>query len=648
MKNKLSTKLSILLLALMPQIVFASSYSYSTEDFTPTMITFAFTTVFYIAAVFLPLCKMINNGGLKGALFIILSFARILLGLLCYAVFGTMFLVIDIVILLVLSLIIAIISSEVAKKQAADKEANVQQLLSNAQTTGSVPVAVGGSVLTAAPTLAEGVIDTSKCIECGTPVTVYDCFCPNCHTINNEFLKSGIFYTCNACFAPVKPDQAFCTACGASTSGFGKISHYYSIETKPLLFKPYKCSKCNNMIDDLVHECCECHTINKNYKGPVPRTICSKCGTKINDSQEFCTGCGGKASEVKTTYGDYLIQKKYVTPSEVGTTYFMTDSDYLGYYITQQFKKYSIRETGELPRKVVRRKKILKSLLAALMVIFTILVFFHRHIALYIALLAAMIILFIYTKGFTIKKFIMKEITSRPNEKMSNIILGVKNDLVKDNSNVVLIVGLVLAIFIPAVLFFNPRAIYEPNGDGLALRFYTYGIVGNSKAVIPAEVDGKKVTSIRGDVFANLYLLQEVELPETVEEIRGGAFSNDIMLKKVTLPSKITEIKGNTFENCISLRSIKIPDSVTRIGGHAFYGDSSLSEVIFTKDSKLQEIGSSAFRKCDSLMTITIPYGVYVNDRAFKESPTAIYFFESTDNTEDNTSNNYTIPYEQQ
>ena len=40
--------------------------------------------------------------------------------------------------------------------------------------------------------------------------------------------------------------------------------------------------------------------------------------------------------------------------------------------------------------------------------------------------------------------------------------------------------------------------------------------------------------------------------------------------------------------------------------------------------STINEIGSSAFRGCLSLYRIRIPYNAYVNERAFKESPTSI------------------------
>ncbi len=630
MKNKLSTKLSLLLLALMPQVAFAASFSAS--EIGPVFMMFTFLSLFIVAGFIVPIARAVSDvKSTRTAIITVLLIGRVIVGFVGYLLFSDSFFIIDFLSVFVLTFIGSLISSIITSAKKKNQNATIQQLIGNSGSVVGIPSGV----------------DASKCIECGEPITVNDYYCPKCKTFNNEFLTKGLFYTCAGCFAPVKYDQAFCTACGANLMGFGgRQVHEYSEETRKLLFKPYGCKSCGNQIDDLVYECPSCHQINKDYKGPVPRFICNKCGNKMTDSQDFCTSCGAAAADFRVKQSDYLVTKKAVLTSEVDSSYFLPDDMYLDLFIKKELKKYNINDKGLLPRKVVTRKKILKVLLAILMISFTTLLFFHRHIALYIALIAAMLMLFLYTRIYSTTKFITKEFMARPTEKMSNIILGIKNDLVKDNSNNVLIVGLILALVIPSIVFFNPRAIYEPNGDGVALRFYTYGIVGNGKAVIPEEVDGKKVTSIRGDVFANLYLLREVQLPETIEEIRGGAFTNDISLVKINLPSKITEIKGNTFENCTSLRSIKIPDSVTRIGGHAFYGNSSLSEVIISEKSQLKEIGSSAFRQCSSLYSIKIPYGVYVNERAFKESPTNIIHYESADNPgQDNSWNNsYTIP----
>lgn len=82
------------------------------------------------------------------------------------------------------------------------------------------------------------------------------------------------------------------------------------------------------------------------------------------------------------------------------------------------------------------------------------------------------------------------------------------------------------------------------------------------------------------------------------------------------------------FKNCRSLERVTLPEHLTYLGGEAFYHCSSLEEVVISPDSKLQQIGSSAFRCCDSLREITLPRGVSVNERAFKETPVRIDYYE--------------------
>lgn len=135
------------------------------------------------------------------------------------------------------------------------------------------------------------------------------------------------------------------------------------------------------------------------------------------------------------------------------------------------------------------------------------------------------------------------------------------------------------------------------------------------------------VTEINGSTFEGCTNLKEVKLHDNITSIHGSAFRYCSSLEEIDLPDKITEIRGNTFEECISLKEIEIPEGVTRIGGHAFYGNSSLSKVTLTQNSRLTEIGSSAFRKCNNLLEITLPKNVYINERAFKESPTVIKYF---------------------
>lgn len=74
--------------------------------------------------------------------------------------------------------------------------------------------------------------------------------------------------------------------------------------------------------------------------------------------------------------------------------------------------------------------------------------------------------------------------------------------------------------------------------------------IGSAENVdIPAEIDGKSVTSIG-----------------------SWAFGDCKSLTSVTIPDSVTEIGYSAFSGCSSLTSITIPDSVTSIGDYAFNG----------------------------------------------------------------------------
>ena len=100
------------------------------------------------------------------------------------------------------------------------------------------------------------------------------------------------------------------------------------------------------------------------------------------------------------------------------------------------------------------------------------------------------------------------------------------------------------------------------------------GYQGWDEAVeIPADIDGKAVTSIG-----------------------NGAFRNCPGLKRITIPYTVTSIGDYAFESCTGLESITIPDSVT-------------------------SIGYAAFNDCTGLTSIYIPDGIYIDNMLFPQQP---------------------------
>ena len=407
---------------------------------------------------------------------------------------------------------------------------------------------------------------------------------------------------------------------------------------------------------------------------------CPKCNEKLRPIDKFCPNCGANVKkDVEFQINNAgkeapIIKKDYVLPTSFSNIYNSSENNILDEYIKIELESQKIDlNTKLVPLSTLKRKKVLSIIFSILVFIYISMIFFHFPLLTYIIGIIILIVFFVISKKFNLVKMIAKEIKARPTEKMDNIIINIVNSLTEDNLLTFKICSFLVAVFLPLMIFMTPKILYEKQGDGYAVRFYAYGLLNYKSATIPEEYKGKKVIALRGNTFSNMYFLEKVTLPDTIKEIRGqtfkydwkltevnmpknleylggGAFYNCISLKKISLPDtltymggetfynatsleyvklsrNLTEIRGNTFENCYSLKEIAIPDKVTRIGGHAFYGNHNLEKVTLTENSKLTEIGSSAFRQCYKLKNIKIPIHTTVNDRAFKESPTKVNYF---------------------
>lgn len=351
---------------------------------------------------------------------------------------------------------------------------------------------------------------------------------------------------------------------------------------------------------------------------------------------------------------DETVTGRIVHAEDFDPLFAMPEEDCVEGFIKREMQRAGITEEQNLiPEDMLRRKNILNAILAVLLFVYISLFFFHFPMKTYVIGLIILVVYAFLTSRYQLIKYLKKEIRSRSQEKISNIVMNVKASMVPDYSKKLkwALMAVAVAVAGSLLLFSKPRIFYEQADDGYYVRFYVYGLTNMTTATIPDTYQGEKVVGLRGNTFSNMPFLSEVTLPDSITEIRGQAFKNCRSLERVTLPEHLTylggeafyhcssleevnlpagltEIRGNTFEECSSLLRIEIPDNVTRIGGHAFYGNTSLEEVVISPDSKLQQIGSSAFRCCDSLREITLPRGVSVNERAFKETPVRIDYYE--------------------
>ena len=175
------------------------------------------------------------------------------------------------------------------------------------------------------------------------------------------------------------------------------------------------------------------------------------------------------------------------------------------------------------------------------------------------------------------------------------------------------------------------------------------GYTGSAETVdVPVEIDGKKITSIGDNAFADCSSLTELTIPEGVTTL-GESFIRGTSIASITVPKTVTEAT-DAFFGCTSLKSlifadgiksipkricnqgddddlseeeqlqleeIVIPSSVTTIEDEAFLNWKSLKKVTFEQPAELTSIGNYAFYGCSSLTELTIPEGVTTLGESF-------------------------------
>ena len=353
------------------------------------------------------------------------------------------------------------------------------------------------------------------------------------------------------------------------------------------------------------------------------------------------------------------------------TSLAVKEDNLLDDYIKGILKKYD--KNQYIINNKLMKKKLIMYIIFAVISLVSISYFFiyHRNLLVVIFIeIVALIVTIRIVKKVSIFSEIKKQIKASPDDNMEYIIAGIIEDATSSRFTKTKFIGLgiiLLSFILPLYIFSKPHMIFEKEANGYAVRYYTYSLFNReSEIVIPDTYKGEPVVGIRGNVFQNLNIekvtipstityirghafdsteISEINLPEgltyvgayafadtnlkslifpdTVTEIGGGVCSNCKSLKELKLSNNITEVRGNSFENTL-IEAVEIPEGVTRIGGHAFHGCSFLRNV--TLPYSLKEIGSSAFRECYNLTEIYIPRHIFVNERAFKNTPVTIYY----------------------
>ena len=125
---------------------------------------------------------------------------------------------------------------------------------------------------------------------------------------------------------------------------------------------------------------------------------------------------------------------------------------------------------------------------------------------------------------------------------------------------------------------------------------------------LPEKVNDVVINAMASNLFNNNQKIENVVLPNFLENIPERLFYKAANLKTVTIPDSVKKIGRYAFADCSRLQSIVMPNSVTEAGDHCFENCLNLASVTLSTGLKVIEEG--LFKNCDSLVHIEIPEGV--------------------------------------
>ncbi|QUA52069.1 leucine-rich repeat domain-containing protein [Aristaeella lactis] len=142
---------------------------------------------------------------------------------------------------------------------------------------------------------------------------------------------------------------------------------------------------------------------------------------------------------------------------------------------------------------------------------------------------------------------------------------------------------------------------YKIEQDEVCLTAY----VGKSDyVVVPAEIEGKPVTSMNSCVFYETGV-RYVALPDTVREMGSSTFGGCTHLIYARMPDSLEVLPSATFESCFRLANPGLNEGLKKIEYAAFWGNYYLNALQLPKS--LEQIDDNAFVMCDYLAYINAP-----------------------------------------
>jgi hypothetical protein len=149
---------------------------------------------------------------------------------------------------------------------------------------------------------------------------------------------------------------------------------------------------------------------------------------------------------------------------------------------------------------------------------------------------------------------------------------------------------------------------YYVHEDKQCIYILTY--IGESKdVVIPAYIENLPVRLIADSAFRGSSV-ENVVLPNTVEEIGPYAFRGCKQLKTIQFSTKLKLIDTEAFRGCTSLEKVALPNGLVTLDGSAFNSCTALREVSIP--GTVKTFGEYIFSGCQSIENVTFEHGLEV------------------------------------
>ncbi len=153
---------------------------------------------------------------------------------------------------------------------------------------------------------------------------------------------------------------------------------------------------------------------------------------------------------------------------------------------------------------------------------------------------------------------------------------------------------------------------FELSSDKTCYMLAGIGECSDKDIIVPSEYDGKPVTSVLSEAFAENDSIVSIVLPSGVTSIGKRAFYKCKSLEKAVLPEGILSLGDEAFAFCSSLKEMNIPNSLTHIPPMAFMFCTSLESIVL--HDEIKSLGENCFAACTSLKKLYVPKGITLSN----------------------------------